>query len=51
MFDLYVMLGIIWLIIVIVIFILCSYREERDELSYWYDEDEITYGIDDELKF
>ena len=49
MFNLYTMLGIIWFIIVI--FILCSYREERDELSYWYDEDEITYGIDDELKF
>lgn len=50
MFDLYVMLGVIWLILII--FILCSYREERDELIYWYDdEDEITYGIDDELKF
>lgn len=49
MFNLYIMLGIIWFIIVI--FILCSCREERDELSYWYDEDEITYGIDDELKF
>lgn len=49
MFNLYTMLGVIWFIIVI--FILCSFREERDELSYWYDEDEITYGIDDELKF
>lgn len=50
MFDLYVMLGVIWFILVI--FILCSCREERDELTYWYDvEDEITYGIDDELKF
>lgn len=45
----YTMLGIIWTMIVIVI--LCSFREEKDELSYWYDEDEITYGIDDELKF
>lgn len=49
MFNLYTMLGVIWFIIVI--FILCSFREERDELSYWYDEDEITYGIDDEIKF
>lgn len=50
MFDLYTMLGVIWFILVI--FILCSCREERDESSYWYDvEDEITYGIDDELKF
>ena len=45
----YTMLGIIWTMIVIVI--LCSFREEKDELSYWYDEDEITYGIDDEIKF
>lgn len=49
MFNLYTMLGIIWFIIVI--FVLCSCREERDELSYLYDEDEITYGIDDEIKF
>lgn len=49
MFNLYTMLGVIWFIIVI--FVLCSCREERDELSYWHDVDEITYGIDDELKF
>lgn len=49
MFNLYTMLGVIWFIIVI--FILCSFREEKDELSYWHDEDEITYGIDDEIKF
>lgn len=48
MFNLYTMLCIIWFIIVI--FVLCSCREERDESIYWY-EDEITYGIDDELKF
>lgn len=48
MFNLYTMLGIIWFIIVI--FVLCSCREEKDELIYWY-EDEITYGIDDEIKF
>ena len=45
----YTMLGIIWTMIVIVI--VCSFREEKDELSYWNDEDEITYGIDDEIKF
>lgn len=49
MFDLYTILGVIWFIIVI--FLLCSCREERDESIYWHDEDEITYGIDDELKF
>ena len=49
MFNLYTMLGVIWFIIVI--FVLCSCREERDEITYWCDEDEITYGIDDEIKF
>lgn len=45
----FTMLGIIWTIIAIII--LCSFREEKNELSYWHDEDEITYGIDDEIKF